>query len=415
MSPPSTAARAARQCRLALPERYHTSVATFGDSDHKQVIRGIPWEFIERMERAGAALLDRERWHVQSYPETAKAIALDMVGEAGVELYMHTWAGETLMEGDRIAGLVVQSKSGRQVIEGQVYVDATGDADVTAMAGAPFEQLPPDEQWQTSVDLTVCNVDAAKVMQWAAEHPERINLQSVPEDRRGNGVRPMFSMVIAQDDTDYGQGGSGIHHVGVMPTVKLLIRRSISRIQGSVEIDPLDVRQLNYAIVEARRRAMDHLAYLRTTVPGYEDAFVIGESHLGVRESRRIVGDYRLTLEDLLDNARFADVVALNCRALDRHLKGDVFKYDLLTGNHDIPLCALIPQRVENLLVAGRCISSDHDANASLRGAATCMATGHAAGTAAALAARGAGAVRALDIRALQRILREQDVVLSTA
>jgi ribulose 1,5-bisphosphate synthetase/thiazole synthase len=393
---------------------YNTSVATFGDSDNNQVIRGIPWEFIERMEQAGAAILDRVRWRVQSYPETAKAVALDMVGEAGVKLYLHTWAGEALMDEGQIAGLIVQSKSGRQVIEGQVYVDATGDADVAAMAGAPFEQLPPDEQWQTSVDLTVCNVDAAKVMCWAAEHPERINRQSVPGDRRSDGVRPMFSMIIGQDDTDYGREGSGVHHVGVMPTVKLLIRRSISRIQGSVEIDPLDIHQLNYAIVEARRRAMDHLAYLQATVPGYEDAFVIGESHLGVRESRRVVGEYRLTLDDLLNNARFDDVVALNCRALDRHLKGDVFKYDLLTGNHDIPLRALTPQGVENLLVAGRCISSDHDANASLRGAATCMATGHAAGTAAALAAQRDGAVRRLDIKALQQTLREQDVVLST-
>jgi flavin-dependent dehydrogenase len=116
---------------------YNTSVATFGDSDNKQVIRGIPWEFIERMEQAGAALLDCVRWRVQSYPETAKAVALDMVGEAGVELYMHTWAGEALMEEGRITGLIVQSKSGRQVIEGQVYVDATGDADIAAMAGAP--------------------------------------------------------------------------------------------------------------------------------------------------------------------------------------------------------------------------------------------------------------------------------------
>jgi hypothetical protein len=199
-----------------------------------------------------------------------------------------------------------------------------------------------------------------------------------------------------------------------MPTVKLLIHRSISRVQGSVEIDGTDVRELTYAETEARRRALEHLAYLKKNVPGYEDAFVIGESHLGVRETRRIIGEYVLTVKDLLNNARFSDVVALNCRALDRHTKGEAFEITFLQGNHDIPLRALTPQKIANLLVAGRCISSDHDANASLRGAATCLATGHAAGTAAALAAKEKGVVHSLDIQVLQGILRKQKVILST-
>jgi hypothetical protein len=106
--------------------------------------------------------------------------------------------------------------------------------------------------------------------------------------------------------------------------------------------------------------------------------------------------------------------VLLNCRGLDYHLKGTVFKYQGVAGHHDVPLRALLPQRVENLVVAGRCISCDHLSQASLRGAGTCMATGHAAGVAAALAARENGRIRMLNTRAVQKTLLAQDAVLGT-
>jgi hypothetical protein len=274
--------------------------------------------------------------------------------------------------------------------------------------------LKPDELWQTSVDLTVCNVDPAKIVQWVRTNPHRAGLKNIPKDILSPGIHRMLTLVVRGEETAIGEGGRSFVHRGPMPTVKLLIHPSISRVQGSVEIDGTDVRGLTHAQVEACRRAMAHLADLRETVPGYEHAIVVGESHLGVRETRRIIGEYVLTVDDLRSNARWPDVVALNCRALDRHKKGEVFEYELLQGNHDIPLRALIPRQVENMLVAGRCISSDHEANASLRGAATCLATGHAAGTAAALAAKGGSRVRDLDIEALQRMLKEQGAILST-
>ena len=111
---------------------------------------------------------------------------------------------------------------------------------------------------------------------------------------------------------------------------------------------------------------------------------------------------------------RFDDVVSLNCRGLDYHLKGTVFKYSLPPGNHDVPLRSLVPQNIDNLVVAGRCISCDHLAQASLRGAGTCMAIGHAAGVTAALASKATGKVRDLNIRHIQRTLLDQDAILST-
>jgi hypothetical protein len=337
-----------------------------------------------------------------------------MVTEAGVDLYLHTWASEPLVKNGVIKGVILHNKSGQQVVEGSVFVDATGDADVASIAGAPTEKLEPDRLWQTSVDLTVSNVEPAKAIQWARSNPDRVILEGPLEDETSSsGTRPMVSLIILGKETKGLEGQAGIKHVGPMPTVKLLIHRSISRVQGSVEIDGTDARGLTYAEIEARRRAMNHLSYLKKTVPGFEDRFVIGASPLGVRETRRIIGDYLLTIKDLLSNARFSDVVALNSRALDRHTKGEVFEITFLEGNHDIPLRALIPKKTKNLLVAGRCISSDHDANASLRGAATCLATGHAAGTSAAIAARDSGNVREIEVKTVQQILIEQQAILS--
>jgi hypothetical protein len=397
----------------ALTGTYCTEPSSFGDSEGCQIIKGIGWEVMERMERVGAAILDRIQWKAQTFPETIKTVALEMVIEAGVELYLHSWASELLIENGLLKGIVIQSKSGSQAIMGKVFIDATSDADLTFLAGAPTEKLEPEELWQTSVDLTVCNVNVKKLIKWANENDDEILTLEIPEiEEDYSGIHPMFGFVIPGDDTEILPGKAGIKHKGPMPTVKLLIHLDISRIQGSVEIDGTDVKSLTYAEVEGRRRAMDHLSYLKEHVPGFEDACVISASHLGVRESRRIIGDYKLTINDLLKNARFPDVVALNCRSLDRHLKGDVFELALLVGNHDVPLRALIPQKVENLLVAGRCISSDHESNASLRGAATCMATGHAAGTAAAIAAKENCKVRDLDIKLIQKVLKEQQAIL---
>lgn len=397
----------------SLTGTYCTGPGFFGDSEGHQIIKGIGWELMERLEKLGSAILDRDHWNAQIFPETVKNAALDLVAEAGVGLYLHAFVSDLVIRNGVIRSIIMQSKSGPMAVNGKVFVDATGDADIVFKAGGPTEMLEPSRLWQTSVDLTVCNVDSTKVIKWAKDNPDRTVIEGATENlSKTFGIHPMFNVIVLKEGTEGKSQESGIKHVGPMPTIKLLVRRNISRVQGSVEIDGTDVRGLTYAEVEARRRAMEHLVYLKKTVPGYEDAFVIGESQLGVRETRRIVGDYVLTVDDLIRKARFPDVVALNCRALDCHTKGEVFEITFLSGNHDIPLRALIPKKVKNLLVAGRCISSDHDANASLRGAGACMATGYAAGTAAALSAVDSGNVRDINIPTLQKILKEQNAIL---
>jgi hypothetical protein len=395
----------------ALTGTYVSTPGYFADSDGRQVIGGIAWEVIERLERAGQALVRREKFKAQIFPEAVKTVALEMTAEAGVRVFLYTMLAEALVEDGRLTGVVVQNKSGRSALTGRVFIDASGDADLAARAGAPFELLPPAGLWQTSVDLTVAGIDARRVVAWAQEHIGEVLCPEMDYSHREDvPIQPMFTLVIPHADTRLIE--RGILHTGPMPTVKLMIQRSIGRVQGSVEIDPTDAAQIAWAEGEGRRRALAHLEYLRANVPGFENAIVVGESFLGVRESRRIVGDYRLTIQDLLENRRFPDVVLRNARALDRHLAGERFELVFVRGSHDIPYRALLPQGLQNVLVAGRCLSCDHEAHASLRGAAVCMGMGHAAGTAAALAAGADGGTRQVDIPRLQERLRAEGMIL---
>jgi hypothetical protein len=231
----------------ALNGTYLSGPDGFGDYERRRIIGGIAWEFMERMEEGGTARIDRERWKVQTYPEAAKSLALDMIAEVGVEPLLHCWAGDVLVEEGFVKAVIAQTKSGRQAILGRTFVDATGDADVAAAAGAPTEKLPPDDLWQTSVDLTICNVDAPRVIEWAEQNKDRISVK-IPDDRGSEGVRAGFSFMDRAGATGTDEGGT-VYHIGVVPTMKLLIRRSISRAQGSVEIDPTDVRGLTHAEV----------------------------------------------------------------------------------------------------------------------------------------------------------------------
>jgi hypothetical protein len=407
---------------------YNTGPGWTGDSDKNQIIGGPGWEFLERMEREGHAIINRTTKRAQIFPEATKQVALEMVSEAGIELFLHTWAGEVLMDGGRVRGLVVQSKSGRQVVLARTFVDCSADGDLAAGAGAPFERLEPTDpkNWEVSIDLTVCNIDPVRVIRWARAHRDLLadGGKTIPDDDDCSGIKLGVAINIknAASNPDsvmkFGRIGRPLRghvDVGTHPTLKLLIRRSTTRVQGNIAIDPTDVRALTYAEIEGRRQAYRHLEYLKRTIDGMQDAFIIAQNPLGVRVARRILGEYYITIDNLVENTRLPDVVCLNARSLDMHMPGERFQIHFLEGNHDVPYRALVPLNVENVLTAGRCISCDQTSHASLRGAATCWGTGHAAGVAAALAARGSGGTREVGILALQKALLAQGAILSTS
>ena len=171
------------------------------------------------------------------------------------------------------------------------------------------------------------------------------------------------------------------------------------------------MEDLTRAEVVGRSKALENMEWLRARIPGFEGCFVIAESPLGTRESRRIVGDYTVTEEDLWAGRRFEDAIGQSSIPIDRHLPGGGWSFELLPGSHDIPYRCLLPRGIESLLVAGRALSADHLAQSSLRKVTACMTMGQAAGTAAALATRNGVGLRQLDITALQATLREQGVL----
>lgn len=389
---------------------YNTGIGVFFDSDGHQIIRGLPWEFLERMQRDGHCILG-PKGRNQLWPIWTRKVALDMISEAGVDLFLHTWTSDVLRERDEVGGIIVETKGGRGVMRGKTFVDASGDADVAALAGAPFHMTDIDDLQQVSCDYIACGVNHERVVEWArANQDTLVSTRGLDGESRPSGVQPMVSFVVPTPETHMERDQT--HHVGVMPTVKLCIYREAVRIQGNVEVDPLDPKGLTYAEVEGLRGALAHLKYLQQAIPGFEDAFIVSPSHLGVRETRRIAGEYTITIDDIKQQARFHDVVALNCRPLDYHLKGTVFDIKTVKGHHDVPLRALLPRGVANVVVVGRSISCDHLAQASLRGAATCMATGHAGGTTAALAAKKNRRIRDLNIDCIQETLVAQGAVL---
>ena len=319
---------------------YNNNLSASHDSEGQRIMGGIGWEFMQRMVAEGHALYHYQKGNhtpTQLFPEHTKTLALRLVHDAGVELFLHTWCGETLQENEVVRGVVVRSKSGTQVVLGKVFVDCSADADVVAQAGGRFEMTPLEHRYTTTVDLTVCNVDAPKLLAWAREHARELGMKFVPADHdRSDGLRAMVTVPVKGPQERRLEDGTLFREHRALQ-IKIMIHRSVCRVQGHVRVEGTDVRDLTRAEYEGRLEAMENLAYLRAHVPGMEDAFVIGNSPLGVRETRRIVGDYRLTLEDVLEQRRFPDVIGLNCRAIDKHEKNDRFYLKMLQGNHDIP------------------------------------------------------------------------------
>jgi hypothetical protein len=183
-------------------------------------------------------------------------------------------------------------------------------------------------------------------------------------------------------------------------------------------VDGTDPVELTKAEVEGRKQAMEYVRFLRERIPGYEQAYLINFStQIGIRETRRVYGDYRLTREDVLSARHFPDAIAQCGAPIEDHHPGSDTRWEYLPAGatYDIPLRSLIPQTVANVLMAGRCLSATHDAHASVRSMGQCMAMGQAAGTAAALALQVDNSVRGVSVPHLQQQLRSDGALFSGA
>jgi hypothetical protein len=304
----------------------------------------------------------RVRYSVAFDPEEFRFVANEMVASAGARLRLHSWATEPLVRDNRIEAVLFQSKAGPEAVRARVVVDASGDADLVAGVGEAFER----ERVHPWLWFRMANVQDVEAAIAAA---------------RGK----FFPTLGGQFFKTPGRGRT------LMPWG---IADAIDR-----KIDATDPDELTHAEVECRRLVMEVVDRLRREVPGFEQAYLSDVAwQLGITESRRLVGRYVLRRED--EGRVFPDAIALT---------GNWTKYD---ARYSIPYRSLLPQRIRNLLVAGRCISVDHRVHHSTKEIPPCMATGEAAGVAAALAARGDGDVQRVDVGRLQAVLRERGAIL---
>lgn len=367
-------------------------------SDAVRVVGGIPWEIVERL-YAYDMVIERPSSYgagqaVTYDPTTLKVVWEQTAQAAGVRLLMHTLIVDVIMDAGRITGLVAASKSGLGLITAQVFIDASGDADLVFRAGAPFELAGTDGQPAQSLTTT-------------------FRLGNVDEDRaraikREEMVARMKTANLSGDYRLPREEGS-VHRTPIAGVVATNMTRV-------AYVDALDPAVLTAAEVEGRRQALEYTRFLCDQIPGYEHAYLVNFStQIGIRETRRLQGRYRLTRDDVLAARRFDDAIAQCGAPIEDHGPGSVTRWEYVPdgGTYDIPYRALLPQGVDNLIAAGRCLSADHDAHASVRSMGQCMAMGQAAGTAAALAAKQHVAAAAVPIGALQQRLRQDGALFS--
>jgi len=371
------------------------------------IIAGVLKRLLERLVRAGGAIPPSlETGYVVPFdPEWFKLCALDLLDEAGVLFLLHAFAADVVRDprgGGRVSGVVFETKSGPIVVRARVIVDCTGDGDVAARAGAPFEIGRYDGLTQPmTLMFRVVDVERAAFEAYVREHPG--------EWRGVHGLWDLVRRASAAGELSLPREDMLFFATPHEREVSVNSTR-ITRVLG------VDVWDLSYAEWCGRQQMRQIAAFLRKYVPGFERAYVAQSGvQIGVRETRRILGDYQLTAEDVLRARKFDDAIARGAYPVDIHDpdgKGTVLRHVPPGEAYDIPLRCLLPRDVENVVAAGRCISGTHEAHSSYRVMPIVMATGQAGGVCAALAAKRGCAPRAVAVREVQRELIRQGASL---
>ena len=393
------------------------------------VVGGIPEELFTRARQLGGArgnIRYRLRDGTYTYfmspidPETMKRVAFESVDEAGVQLLLHSLVVDAVNERGAVKGVLVENKSGRQAILADVVIDASGDADVAARAGAPYVvgRRSDGVAQPMTMMFRMGRVDVNQLVQYAKTHVDDFTFTYYPDvagriPDASQSLNIVLEGFIRLQEQAAAEGGYEPPRIGfnvktgVWPGDVFVNATRITEGTGT------NVQDLTDAEVRVRAQVHACVAFLKTYVPGFADAYLLDTPpEIGVRESRRIRGEYTLTLDDIVQRRSFDDVVAKGYGVIDIHEPGGKnLRFDAVE-EYQIPYRCLLPQRIDNLIVAGRCVSCDHDVLGTLRTIPACMYTGQAAGVAAALAAHAHTSPRKVNVKALQQALLHQNVVL---
>lgn len=375
---------------------------------------GLEFEYEERAKLMGG-VKECQSDSIALDADLFKYIADQMVEEAGVRPILHCLAVEAIVEDGVIKGIITESKSGRFAILAKRVIDCTGDADIAALAGAPFTKAPKNQLMNVTTLFNCKGVDVEKFQDWVDNvlkptYKDWGGYWSIETTGKEDDMfspyfeRPFVEavnegLVPKEEGAALGGTWSTITPEGEVTQLNLVFLGNI---------DCTDVEDLTKAEIQGRRNAMYCLDILRKKVPGFEHAKLrnFGMT-LGVRESRQIEGYYRLTKKDIFEQGRFEDSIGIFPEFID----GRGYLYLPITGRYyQVPYRCLVPQKVDNLLVAGRCISGEPIAHTSFRNMSCCAMTGQAAGVAAAESIREGVTTRNVDIKKVQEALQKQNV-----
>jgi hypothetical protein len=391
-------------------------------SGKDRIVGGIAQEIVERLIAKGASpghISDSSDYVATITPfdpEVHKAVLFEMMREAGVELLLHAFFLSAQTVGDGVTGAEFATVNDTRRYEATVTIDATADALVAHSAGVPTQQ--GDERGRVqpaSLMFRLSHVDMNELARYVREHPDQMRTSLEPHERKAAALTAVAGL------NEIWQAAKRDNVVDV-PRELVSIFASpyddevIVNMTRVVNVDPLDPDDLTRAEVEARLQTMQLLEFFRTRVPGFGNARIAATgTQIGIRESRRIAGRYTLTADDVLNARQFDDAVARSAYPIDVHNpsgSGTTTKRLPSGTSYEIPFRCLVPVNREQLLVAGRCISTTHEALASVRLTPTVMTLGQAAGTAAALAVASGTMAGRIDATILRSSLEADGVDL---
>jgi hypothetical protein len=363
-----------------------------------RVVQGIASDLLARIDRLGglnAPHLILGKILAQAYDTAAYKIAADdLLASHRVDILFHALGASVVMQDERrIAALMVETKGGRQAVAAELFIDCSGDGDLAAWAGAPFE----------------VGDNSGSML-----YPSMMfRLNGIDPERAGEAWRTIPALMAQAE-------ASGTHR---FPRKAAIVRPQRSPVEWRVNftqlarkdgtaINGLEPDDLTRGEIDGRRQAIEAFNFLRT-VPGFEKSYIVDlPPQLGIRETRRVVGGYMLSGDDVLGCAAFEDSIGVNGWPIESHVAGDViFKFPPIPqsrGFNELPYRMLVPATIDNLLMAGRCASMTHDGQSAARVSGACFAMGESAGTAAALALSGNTLPRDIAVEKLQQQLQRQ-------
>ncbi|HXJ19041.1 MAG TPA: FAD-dependent oxidoreductase [Polyangia bacterium] len=376
---------------------------------------GLGVEFEQRAKAMGATAPEPQSRSEALNADMFKVVADNLVQEAGVIPLMHALAIDTIVDGDALRGIIIHSKSGRGAILARRIVDATGDADLAAYAGAPFHMTPREKMLPVTVMFSVAGVDRRRFLDYVAENPTTYKDWGLNWDiAKGGKEDDLFSPYLEkpfQQARARGVIPPGLKSIGgTWSTINEAGEATYLNMIHLMEIDGTNVWDLTRGEMEGRYQALQAIKALNHFAPGFEKAKLrtFGMT-IGVRDTRKIYGRYELTEHDVRNQARFDDSVGIFPEFIDG--------YGVLvlptTGRYfELPFGALVPQKVRNLLVAGRCIAGDAISHAAVRSMMCCTVAGQGAGVASAISVKDGVDSADVSLARLQAELLRQGVRL---